>query len=53
MFDSYRSVAEFAQSWGLLYFFIAFVVIVILVLRPSKRRAYDDAARIPLREDKD
>lgn len=53
MFDNYRSVAEFAQSWGLLYFFIAFVVIVILVLRPSKRRGYDDAARIPLREDKD
>lgn len=53
MSDTYNAVAEFAQSWGLLYFFIAFVVIVILVMRPSRKRNYDDASKIPFREDED
>jgi cytochrome c oxidase cbb3-type subunit 4 len=52
MSDTYTAVAEFAQSWGLLYFFIAFVVIVIWVMRPSRRRRYEDASKIPFREDK-
>jgi cytochrome c oxidase cbb3-type subunit 4 len=51
MSDSYSAVAEFAQSWGLLYFFVAFIVVVLLVMRPSKKRRYEDAARLPLRED--
>ena len=53
MSDTYTTLAEFAQSWGLLYFFVAFVVIVILVIRPSRKRQYEDASRIPLREDED
>lgn len=51
MSDTYNSVAEFAQSWGLLYFFIAFVVIVVWVMWPSRKRRYDDASEIPFRED--
>ena len=51
MSDSYRAVAEFAQSWGLLYFFAVFVVVVLLVMRPSQKRRYDQAARLPLNED--
>ena len=31
MSDTYTTLAEFAQSGGLLYFFVAFVVIVVLV----------------------
>jgi cytochrome c oxidase cbb3-type subunit IV len=53
MSDTYTALAEFAQSWGLLYFFIAFVVIVILVMRPSRKRTYEDDAKIPFREDED
>ena len=49
--DSYTAVAEFAQSWGLLYFFVAFAIIVILVMRPSMKRRYDEDAKLPLRED--
>ena len=49
--DTYRAVAEFAQSWGLLYFFAVFVVVVLLVMRPSQKRRYDQAARLPLNED--
>ena len=51
MFETYRQVAQFAQCWGLLYFFLAFVVIVIFVMRPSRKRRYDEAAHLPLRED--
>ncbi|KAB2873996.1 MAG: cbb3-type cytochrome c oxidase subunit 3 [Bauldia sp.] len=51
MSDTYAAVAHFAQSWGLLYFFIAFIVIVVLVMRPSRKRAYEEMAKLPLRED--
>jgi cytochrome c oxidase cbb3-type subunit 4 len=51
MSDTYTAVAEFAQSWGLLYFFIAFVVVVAWVMRPSRKRRYEDASQIPFRED--
>lgn len=51
--STYTTVAEFAQSWGLVYFFVVFVVVVILVMRPSRKRRYENAAMIPLREDED
>jgi len=51
MSETYNAVAEFAQSWGLLYFFVAFIVIVALVMRPSRKRTYEELARLPLRED--
>lgn len=53
MSDTYTTVAEFAQSWGLVYFFVVFVVVVVLVLRPSRRQRFEDASMIPLREDED
>ncbi len=51
MSDSYEAAAHFAQNWGLVYFFLVFVAVVLLVMRPSQRRRYEDAARLPLRED--
>lgn len=51
MSDTYVQLAQFAQSWGLVYFFVAFVVVVLLVMRPSMKRRYEEAARLPLRED--
>ena len=51
MSDTYTAVAEFAQSWGLVYFFIAFVVVVVWVMWPSRKRQYEDASKIPFRED--
>lgn len=49
--DTYEAVAHFAQSWGLLYFFLVFVAVVIFALRPSGKRGYEEAGRMPLRED--
>ena len=49
--DAYRSAAEFAQSWGLLYFVFAFLGVLVYALGPSRKAKFDEAARMPLRED--
>jgi cytochrome c oxidase cbb3-type subunit 4 len=51
MDPTYKAVAEFAQTWGLIYFVAVFVAVVIYALWPSRKKQFDDAARIPLRED--
>ena len=51
MTDDYATVAHFAQTWGLLYFFVIFLGVLAYVLWPSNRKRFDDAAQIPLRED--
>ncbi|TBW37178.1 cbb3-type cytochrome c oxidase subunit 3 [Siculibacillus lacustris] len=49
--SSYASVAQFAQTWGLVYFFVIFAGVLAYALWPSNRRSFDEASRIPLRED--
>jgi cytochrome c oxidase cbb3-type subunit 4 len=51
MSSTYRVLAEFAQTWGLVYFVAVFLVVLVYALWPSRRRQFDEAARIPLRED--
>ena len=51
MRSTYRLLAEFAQTWGLVYFVVLFLVVLIYALWPSRRGQFDEAARIPLRED--
>ena len=51
MNPTYRAFAEFAQTWGLVYFVAVFVVVLIYALWPSRQRQFDQDARIPLRED--
>ncbi len=51
MDPTYRAFAEFAQTWGLLYFIAVFAAVLIYALRPSRKKQFDEAARIPLRED--
>ena len=51
MSSTYRMLAEFAQTWGLLYFVGVFAVVLIYALWPSRRQRFDQAARMPLRED--
>jgi cytochrome c oxidase cbb3-type subunit 4 len=48
---TYEALAKFAQTWGLLYFVVIFVVVLIYALWPSRQRQFDEAARMPLRED--
>jgi cytochrome c oxidase cbb3-type subunit 4 len=51
MTSSYKLVAEFAQTWGLLYFVLIFLGVLIYALNPSRRARFDEAARIPLDKD--
>ena len=47
----YQSMRTFADSWGLLYLTVVFVGVVLWVLRPGARKASEDAANIPFKED--
>jgi cytochrome c oxidase cbb3-type subunit 4 len=51
MSDTYNSLAAFAQTWGLVLFVAAFVAVVAYVFWPSKKKDFDEAAQIPLKED--
>ena len=51
MNSTYRALAEFAQSWGLVYFVAVFLLVLAYALWPSRQREFDEAARVPLRED--
>jgi cytochrome c oxidase cbb3-type subunit 4 len=48
---TYLALAHFAQTWGLLYFVTVFLLVLAYVLWPSRKSMYDNAARVPLRED--
>jgi cytochrome c oxidase cbb3-type subunit IV len=48
---TYRAFAEFAQSWGLAYFVAVFLIVLVYALWPARQQQFDEAARMPLRED--
>ncbi|MGH2342518.1 cbb3-type cytochrome oxidase subunit 3 [Segnochrobactraceae bacterium EtOH-i3] len=50
MFD-YTSAAHFAQTWGLLYFFLIFLGVLVYAFWPKNKARFDEAAHIPLKED--
>jgi cytochrome c oxidase cbb3-type subunit 4 len=51
MIDTYKLLANFAQTWGLVYFVTVFALAVAYALWPTNKTRFDDAARMPLRED--
>ena len=51
MDPKYEAIAHFAQTWGLAYFVVVFALVLVYALWPSRKRQFDEAARIPLRED--
>lgn len=48
---TYKMLAEFAQTWGLLYFVVIFLIVLGYTFWPSRKSTFDEAARMPLRED--
>jgi cytochrome c oxidase cbb3-type subunit 4 len=48
---TYQFFAELAQTWGLIYFLVLFIAVLVYALWPSRRKQFDEAARLPLRED--
>ncbi|WP_339761397.1 cbb3-type cytochrome c oxidase subunit 3 [uncultured Hoeflea sp.] len=49
--ETYTAMRHFADSWGLVFMFAVFVGVVLFLLRPGARKAADEAAQIPLKED--
>jgi cytochrome c oxidase cbb3-type subunit 4 len=49
--DMYKAAAEFAQTWGLIYFLIVFALALGYAFWPDSKDRFENAARLPLRED--
>lgn len=49
--ETYKSLAAFAQTWGLVYFVVLFLAVVAYALWPTNKARFEDAAQIPLKED--
>ncbi|MEO0400118.1 MAG: cbb3-type cytochrome c oxidase subunit 3 [Pseudomonadota bacterium] len=47
----YETLSQFAQTWGLLLFVLAFLLVLIYALSPRNKKQFDDASRIPFEED--
>jgi cytochrome c oxidase cbb3-type subunit 4 len=48
---TYQFFAQLAQTWGLVYFLVLFIVVLIYALWPSRQKQFDETARLLLRED--
>jgi cytochrome c oxidase cbb3-type subunit 4 len=49
--STYETLRSFVASWGLAYFAVIFLIVLVYALAPSNHKKFDDAARIPLEED--
>lgn len=47
----YNTLRHAADSWGLLYMLLIFAGVVLFAFRPGSKKAYEDVANIPLKED--
>ena len=50
--ETYTAMRHFADSWGLLCMVIFFIAAIAFAFRPGSRKTADDAARIPLEDDR-
>jgi len=48
---TYEFFSHLAQTWGLVYFVAIFIAVLVYALWPSRQKQFDDAARMPIRED--
>ena len=48
----YETLRHAADSWGLVYLVVLFVGVIAYTFRPGGKKAADEAANIPLKEDK-
>lgn len=46
----YQDLSHIAQTWGLVLFVIAFILVLIYALNPANRKEFDKAGRIPLED---
>lgn len=48
---TYDNISYIVQTWGLVYFVVIFVAVLVYALWPRNRRKFRDAANIPFKED--
>jgi len=48
---TFEDVRAFVGTYGLIYFMILFVGVLVYALWPGNKKKFDDAARLPLKED--
>ena len=48
---TYQDASYFAQTYGLLYLFGLFVIVLAYALWPRNKKKFDAAAQIPLEDD--
>jgi len=51
--STYEFFSHIAGTWGLVYFVVLFLIVLVYALWPSRARQkqFDETARMPLRED--
>ena len=49
---TYEQASAFAQQAGTVLFSLMFVAALVYIFLPSKKAGFDQAARLPLEEDK-
>lgn len=49
--DTYSILRQIADSWVLLLMFLFFLGVVLWAFRPGSRKAHDDTANIPFRNE--
>ncbi len=47
---TYQDASYFAQTYGLIYLFGLFVIVLLYALWPKNKKKFDEAANIPLEE---
>ncbi|MEP3246861.1 MAG: cbb3-type cytochrome c oxidase subunit 3 [Sneathiella sp.] len=48
---SFEDASIFAQTYGLVYLFVMFLIVVVYALWPKNKDKFKHAAHIPLEED--
>ncbi len=51
--STYENLRALAGAWGLLFFGVIFVGVLVYVFWPSRRKEFEQDAQIPFREDDD
>ncbi len=51
--ETYSIMRQFADSWGLLGMVLFFVIAVAWTLRPGSKTGANEAAQIPLQDDRE
>ncbi len=50
---AYEDVSIFAQTYGLVYLFALFMIVVVYALWPKNKDKFNEAANIPFEENND